>query len=168
MNDLDCPLCAGKDMDDVLMRTEVWSDDLWRLTTNRVGEVAGFSYLEPKRHISDITMLDGAEAASFGKVIADASTAIKKATGADLVYLYVFGDAVPHLHIHLAPQRDEASPLVSDMIKGNRHMVHLPSGEEIWASDRYPLQPQEMMDAAIEDIQLALSPETTPDPQGHE
>lgn len=168
MDELDCPLCAGKDMDDVLMRTEVWSDNLWRLTTNRVGEVAGFSYLEPKRHISDITMLDGEEAASFGKVIADASIAIKKATGADLVYVYVFGDAVPHLHIHLAPQRDEASPLVSDMIKGNRHMVHLPSGEEIWASDRYPLQPQEMMDAAIEDIQLALSPETTPDPQGHE
>ena len=31
------------------MRTEVWSDDLWRLTTANVSEVAGFSYLEPRR-----------------------------------------------------------------------------------------------------------------------
>jgi len=158
MNESDCPLCAGTDMDDALMRTEVWSDELWRLTTNRVGEVAGFSYLEPKRHISDITKLDGDEANGFGKAIADASTAIKDATGADLVYVYIFGDAVPHLHVHLAPQRDEASPLVSEMIKGNRHKVHLPSGEEIWASDRYPLQPQEMMHAAIEDIRASLNP----------
>jgi len=158
MNESDCPLCAGKDMDDALMRTEVWSHELWRLLTNRVGEVAGFSYLEPKRHISDITKLEGDEAATFGKVIADASTAIKDATGADLVYVYIFGDAVPHLHVHLAPRRDDASPLVSDMIKGNRHKVHLPSGEEVWASDRYPLQPQEIMHAAIEDIRASLNP----------
>jgi len=168
MNDPDCPLCAGKDMDDALMRTEVWSDDLWRLTTNRVGEVAGFSYLEPKRHISDISMLDGAEAASFGQVIATVSSAIKKATGADLVYVYVFGDAVPHLHVHLAPQRDSASPLVNDMIKGNRHKVHLPSGEEIWASDRYPLQPQEMMHAAIDDIRTSLNPGVATPPEARD
>jgi diadenosine tetraphosphate (Ap4A) HIT family hydrolase len=168
MNEVDCPLCAGRDMDEALMRTEVWSDDLWRLTTIRIGEVAGFSYLEPKRHIPDITMLNGTEAASFGSVIADASSAIKQATGADLVYVYIFGDAVPHLHVHLAPHRDEASPLVSDMIKGNRHKVHLPSGEEVWASDRYPLQPQELMHAAIDDIRASLNPGATSRPEGLE
>jgi len=168
MNESGCPLCAGRDMDEALMRVEVWSDELWRLTTILVGEVAGFSYLEPKRHISDITMLDGAEAASFGRVIAEASTAIKKATGADLVYVYVFGDSVKHLHVHLAPQRDEASPLVNDMIKGNQHKVHLPTGEEIWASDRYPLQPQEVMHAAIDDIRASLNPGATSLPDGLE
>ena len=72
-------------MDDVLMRTEVWSDDLWRLTVADVSEVAGFSYLEPRRHISDITELDGEEAATFGATIAKTSAAIKAATGADIL-----------------------------------------------------------------------------------
>jgi len=42
-------------MDHALMRTEVWSDDLWRLTASEASEVAGFSYLEPRRHIADIS-----------------------------------------------------------------------------------------------------------------
>lgn len=164
MSDPDCPLCAGEAMDAALMRTEVWSDDLWRLTTVCVGEVAGFSYLEPRRHITDIAQLDGDEAATFGGAIARASTAIKLATGADLVYVYVFGDGVPHLHVHLAPHRSSGSPLIDQMIKGALHKVMLPSGEEVWASDRYPLQSQDIMNAAISDITMTLNPESAPDP----
>ncbi|MCL1593803.1 MAG: hypothetical protein M3132_05575 [Actinomycetia bacterium] len=163
MSDSDCPLCAGKALDEALIRTEVWSDSLWRLTTVRIGEVAGFSYLEPRRHIRDITELDGEEAATFGTAIASASAAIKDATGADLVYAYIFGDAVPHLHVHLAPHRHDGSPLVNDMIKGARHQVRLPSGEEVWASDRYPLVSQDIMAAAIEDIRVQLNPGLVPD-----
>ena len=162
MQDPDCPLCAGSDMDEALMRTEVWSDDLWRLTTVRVGEVAGLSYLEPKRHIRDVTALDGDEAATFGTAIANASRAIKEATGADLVYAYIFGDAVPHLHVHLAPRRHDGSPLINEMIKGARHQVILPTGEEVWASDRYPLLPKALMDAAISDISVNLGGDPVP------
>ena len=143
-------------MDDALMRSEVWSDDLWRLTTSRVTEVAGFSYLEPKRHITDITQLNGPEAESFGRTIAAASAAIKEATGGDLVYLYVFGDAVDHLHVHMAPHRDSGSPLVSDMIKGNKSRTFLPDGSEVWASDRYPLVDPEIAKAAIADIRALM------------
>ena len=144
-------------MDDVLMRTEVWSDDLWRLTVADVSEVAGFSYLEPRRHISDITELDGEEAATFGATIAKTSAAIKAATGADLVYAYIFGDGVPHLHVHLAPHRELGSPLVGEMIKGAKHEVTLASGAEVWASDRYPLQHHDIMEAAIAGIRDRLS-----------
>lgn len=159
MSDSECPLCAGEAMDDALMRTEVWSDDLWRLTTVRVGEVAGFSYLEPRRHIADITQLNGEEAATLGEVLARVSSTIKQATGADLVYVYVFGDGVPHLHVHLAPHRHSGSPLINEMIKGARHKVVLPTGEEVWASDRYPLQPQELMDTVITDMTMVLNSE---------
>jgi diadenosine tetraphosphate (Ap4A) HIT family hydrolase len=158
MTDSDCPLCAGVDLDDDLMRTEVWSDEHWRLTTAKVSEVAGFSYLEPRRHISDITRLDGDEAATFGETIARASAAIKTATGADLVYAYIFGDNLPHLHIQLAPHREPGSPLVGEMIKGARHQVTIASGEEVWASDRYPLQDRDIMDAAIADIGAEMNP----------
>lgn len=158
MTDQDCVLCAGSEMDDALMVTEVWSDNLWRLTTVRVGEVAGYSYLSPRRHIPHITDLDGPEAASFGRVVARSASAIKEATGADLVYTYIFGAGVDHFHAHLAPHRGSASPLVDHPIKGAQHKVDLPSGEEVWASDRYPLQPQDIMIAAISDITMMLNP----------
>ncbi len=161
----DCALCAGTAMDDALMRTEVWSDDLWRLTSSKASEVAGFSYLEPRRHIPDITELGGDEAASFGPTIAAASKAIKDATGAELVYVYVFGDGVPHLHVHLAPHRSVGSPLVSDMVKGAKHKVTLASGEEVWASNRYPLVDHDLMQAAVDGIRRRLNPDPEPPEQ---
>ena len=162
----DCALCDGAAMDDALMRTEVWSDDLWRLTSAKVTEVAGFSYLQPRHHIAEITELDGPEAESFGKAVAAASAAIKEATGAELVYVYIFGDNVPHLHVHLAPHRSVGSPLVTEMIKGARHRVLLPDGTEVWASDRYPLITQDITRAAIDGIRNRLNPDSDPEPEG--
>lgn len=164
MTDQDCALCAGQAMDQALMVSEVWSDALWRLTTVRVGEIPGYSYLMPRRHIPHITDLDGPEAASFGDVISRSTTAIKESVGANLVYVYIFGGGVDHFHAHLAPHRGSGSPLIADPIKGARSKVTLPTGEEVWASDRYPLQSRELMDAAIADISVALSPGATSDP----
>ncbi|MGE0599152.1 MAG: HIT family protein [Dehalococcoidia bacterium] len=81
----------------------MWEDGLWRLTTSLVAPVAGFSYLEPKRHIPDITTLDGPEAETLGLVLARVTSALKQATNAELVYVNVFGERVAHLHFNLAP-----------------------------------------------------------------
>jgi diadenosine tetraphosphate (Ap4A) HIT family hydrolase len=62
-----------------------------------------FSYLEPRRHISDGTALDGPEAANFGPVLARCARVRKEVTGAEPVYLYVFGGSVRHLQVHPAP-----------------------------------------------------------------
>jgi diadenosine tetraphosphate (Ap4A) HIT family hydrolase len=56
-----------------------------------------------KRHIAHITDLDGPEAVTFGPVIARCTNALKEATRCEVVYVYVFGDSIPHLHVHLAP-----------------------------------------------------------------
>ena len=157
MSDSDCILCAGSAMDDALMVEEVWSDDLWRLTTVAVGELAGYSYLAPLRHIAHITDLDGDEATTFGPTVAAASSAIQEETGAELVYVYVFGGGLDHFHAHLAPHREPGSPLVDDPIKGAKHRQLLPDGREVWVSDRYPLQPQDVMTAAIAGIRRRLS-----------
>ena len=157
----DCALCLGAETDAALFREEVWRDDLWRLTTAKLGEVAGFSYLEPHRHIPSIADLDGEEAATLGPVMARATAAIREATGVDLVYVYVFGDGIPHLHLHLAPHREEG-PLSNHMIKGNQHRTVLPSGEEIWVSDRYPLLPHEVMNAAITAIAARMREDGSP------
>ncbi len=80
--------------------------------------VEGFCYLEPKRHIPYITDLDGREATEFGSIMALVTNAIKNATGAKLVYVYIFGDHIPHLHVHLAPHR-EGDVFVDDVIKSD-------------------------------------------------
>ncbi|MDQ3646009.1 MAG: HIT family protein [Actinomycetota bacterium] len=137
----DCILCRGADADPELGRVEVWEDELWRLSTSIASEVAGFSYLEPKRHISHITDLDGDEAATFGSVVAMTTRALKDATGAEVVYVYVFGEGVPHLHLHLAPHR-EGDPLNSQMIKGELTEEKQPSGVTFVYSKDYPPLPE--------------------------
>lgn len=102
----DCLLCRVDEADAVFDRRRVWQDDLWRLSVVLRGAVVGFAHLEPRRHIPFVTDLDGPEAASLGAVLARVTTALREATGADKVYVYVFGDRVPHLHFNLAPHHD--------------------------------------------------------------
>src|SRR5204863_7509745 len=102
----DCLLCRGPDGDDELHRVQVWEDGLWRLTVSLEAEVPGFAYLEPKRHIPHVTELDGEEAATLGAILSRTTTALKEAVKAELVYVFVFGGGIPHLHLNLAPHRE--------------------------------------------------------------
>lgn len=111
----ECAICNGK-ADEMFKRIEVWSNDRWRVTMSTYKEVKGFCYLEPKRHIQYITELDGKEASEFGSQLALLSSAVKSATGAKLVYVYIYGDHVPHLHVHLAPHKD-GDIFVDDVIR---------------------------------------------------
>jgi diadenosine tetraphosphate (Ap4A) HIT family hydrolase len=126
MNADPCILCRGAAGDEELERIEVWQDAHWRLTVSLSSEVAGFAYLEPKRHIRYLHELDGAEAASFGPTLARSMQALKAATGAELVYVYVFGDGIPHLHVHLAPHRS-GDALNEQMIRGEIIEEKLPT-----------------------------------------
>jgi diadenosine tetraphosphate (Ap4A) HIT family hydrolase len=134
-----CVLCRGIEGDPELGRTQVWEDDLWRLTTSihPSETVRGFSFLEPKRHIIDITALDGEEAGTFGTVIRRVSAALKDATSAELVYVYVFGGHVDHLHLHLAPHT-KGDSLNDSMIRGEFVEEPLPSGAVAIVSKDFP------------------------------
>lgn len=100
-----CLLCNWSEADQYFKRIQVWENDLWRVTTSLVAPVPGFSYLEPKRHIPYITDLDGAEAATLGHILAMVTRTLREVTSAQLVYVNVFGERVPHLHFNLAPHR---------------------------------------------------------------
>jgi diadenosine tetraphosphate (Ap4A) HIT family hydrolase len=112
---IDCSICNGK-ADEEFNRVEVWSDEIWRLTMSNYKAVRGFCYLEPRRHVPYITDLQGREAAEFGSIISRVARAIKSATGAKLVYVYIYGDHIPHLHVHLAPHVD-GDIFADDVIK---------------------------------------------------
>ena len=99
----DCLLCDPAAADAFFQRVLVWQDNLWRLSCVTRGPIPGFAHLEPRRHIPFITELDGPEAATLGDVLARLTRVLRGATGADKVYVYIFGDHTPHLHFNLAP-----------------------------------------------------------------
>jgi diadenosine tetraphosphate (Ap4A) HIT family hydrolase len=146
---VDCAICAGPDGDKELDRVEVWRDDLWRLSMSRHGSTLGFAYLEPIRHIPYLADLDGPEATSFGPAVARASAALREASGAALVYAYVFGGGIPHLHVHLAPAAPEGV-LNTTLINGPVEERKLPSGATEIISLDHPELPEAEMAAVIE------------------
>ena len=152
----DCPLCRGSAGDAELYRVQVWEDAHWRLTTSIFREVPGLSYLEPKRHIPYITDLDGEEARTFGEVMARVSRALCDATGAALVYVYVFGGSIPHLHVHLAPHQ-EGDALSSQIVRGEFTETRLPSGATLIQSKDFPPLPEEELRAVAKRVRALLA-----------
>jgi len=153
--DPECVLCDPVRAERELMRSTVWEDEIWRLSTTLFGAVPGFSYLEPKRHVPHITDLAGAEAVTFGPTIARATTALKEATGAGLVYVYVFGGGVPHLHVHLAPHRD-GDALNSAVLRGELVAEKQPNGTTIVRSIDFPPRPAAELLAIAEAVRDRL------------
>lgn len=152
----DCVLCRGVDGDRELDRVEVWRDELWRLAVSLGSEVPGFGYLEPLRHIPHVTDLDGPEAATFGVVLARTTSALKEATGAELVYIYVFGGGVPHLHVHLAPHR-AGDALNTQLIRGEVVEEQLPSGAGRITSLEFPAIPEPELRAVADRVRSLLA-----------
>lgn len=142
----DCVICRRAAGDVEFERLQVWEDLYWRLTVSLSSEVAGFAYLEPKRHIPHITDLDGPEARTFGEVLARTSRILREETGAEVVYVYVFGDGIPHLHGHLAPHRANDA-LSSQMIRGEVQEEKLPTGITRLVSREFPPLPTEELRA---------------------
>ena len=151
----ECVLCRGMAGDAELERIQVWEDARWRLTVSLEAEVPGFSYLEPKRHIPHITDLDGEEARTFGTVLARVTSVLRDETGTELVYVYIFGGGVPHLHVHLAPHRPDDA-LNTQMIRGQVIKEELPSGAGRHVSKEFPPLPEEEQRAVARRVQQRL------------
>jgi diadenosine tetraphosphate (Ap4A) HIT family hydrolase len=151
-----CIICRKSEGDPELGRVQVWEDDLWRLTTALEGPALGFTYLEPKRHVPHITDLVGEEARTFGEVLARASRALRSATSAEVVYVYVFGTGVAHLHVHLAPHR-RGDVYNDQMLRGEVDQRHLPSGATSMASKDFPDLPAAEHEAARDRIRKEMA-----------
>ncbi len=101
-------------------------------------EIPGFSYLEPKKHVPHVTDLDGEEARTLGIVLARSTRAIQRATGAELVFIYVFGARIPHVHFHLAPHR-RGDPLNTEILSREAPLVPEPELRELASRIRQSL-----------------------------
>lgn len=140
-NKSECVICRGVAGDAELLRIQVWEDPLWRLTVSLDAEILAFAYLEPRRHIPHITDLDGEEARTFGEVLARVSRVLREETGAELVYIYIFGGGVPHLHVHFAPHHTDDA-LNTQIIRGEFIEEKLESGATRYISKEFPPLPE--------------------------
>ncbi|MGH2818168.1 MAG: HIT family protein [Actinomycetota bacterium] len=152
----ECALCRGAEADHELGRVQVWEDDLWRLTMSLDSYTPAFCYLEPKRHIAYITDLDGDEARTFGAVMARVTSVLKEITQAEVVYVYIFGGGIPHLHVHLAPHR-EGDALADTMIRGEVEEEKLPSGATSLISKEFAPVPRDELEALASRARQLLS-----------
>jgi diadenosine tetraphosphate (Ap4A) HIT family hydrolase len=155
-----CSICRGELDDHYFDRIEVWQDDLWRLTVSLSSEVPGFAYLEPKRHVPYITDLDGVEAASFGPVLARCTRILREVTRAEVVYAYIFGDSIPHLHVHLAPHR-KGDGLNDQFIRGEVVEEKLPNGAIRVISNKFPPLPRLMLETVANQVRERLNSESS-------
>lgn len=156
MNETKCLLCSGDEADRQFGRIPVWEDYLWRLSLSGRGYIPGFGYLEPRRHVPHITDLDGDEAATFGPVLARVTAALKEAARAELVYVYIFGGGIPHLHVHLGPHR-EGDALSQAIIRGEVAMEPHPSGAGRIVSREFEEAPADELAAVAERARRLLA-----------
>jgi len=98
------PLVPGGPVaeDDLVLVSHIAAPDALR----REGGAAylGQLLVEPLRHAPGLADLTDAEARAVGLWCARASRALRDVSGAEHVYAAVFGDGVPHLHVHLLPR----------------------------------------------------------------
>jgi len=65
------------------------------------GPVPGWLVVAPRRHVEQLDELAPDEARELGPLLKDASAALRQAAGGEKIYLAVFAEQLPHLHVHL-------------------------------------------------------------------
>lgn len=111
----ECDICNGN-ADSIFNRKVIWSNQRWKLSLSRYQAVKGFSYLEPVKHIESIDKLDEELSKEFGYLLVKFTKVLREVLGVKLVYVYIFGDHISHLHAHLAPHL-EGDYLYGDIVK---------------------------------------------------
>lgn len=61
----------------------------------------GYLMVESNRHVPGMADLSDEEAQAAGLLVTRLSRALKAIEGAEHVYVFVLGNAIPHLHIHV-------------------------------------------------------------------
>ena len=88
--------------------------------------------------------------------MARASAALREASGAPLVYAYVFGGGIPHLHVHLVANAPEGV-VNTNILTGELVERKLPSGATEVTSKDHPDLPESEITAINERVRELLA-----------
>ncbi len=102
-----CPTCYDLAHDGALFgnREAIFEDDLFKVVLERYPRMKGHAVVIYKPHHADISDLSADEVAQVFQVSARVVQAIKRALGAEKVYLATMCDGEPsHFHLQLFPR----------------------------------------------------------------
>ena len=103
-----CFICDKQALGDAAEGGVLYQDDLVYVghihTMGSPSVYRGYLMVETKRHVAGLGELTDEEAAAVGQLVNRASRALRDALGADHVFAFVYGTAVHHLHVHVAPR----------------------------------------------------------------
>jgi len=95
------PIAGGPIYEDELIYAHHFHTDEWPA-------YLGHLLVETKRHTPDFAALTVSESQAIGLLIAHLSKALKVCVGAEKIYVTFYGEATPHLHIHLTARYPNA------------------------------------------------------------
>jgi diadenosine tetraphosphate (Ap4A) HIT family hydrolase len=72
-----------------------------QLWGNETKHYLGHIFVEPKRHVPQLSDLTKAESETIGYYISMLARALKKVLRVAHVYSFVIGDHIPHVHVHV-------------------------------------------------------------------
>lgn len=101
----ECIICRKHASGDAMGPGVIYENELVFASHAPAGEGAsaylGYVFVETKRHVKGLGELADDEAAAIGLLVNAVSAALRETESAEHVYSYVYGDGVPHLHVHL-------------------------------------------------------------------
>jgi diadenosine tetraphosphate (Ap4A) HIT family hydrolase len=127
--DPDCYSCRNDPRAaDLPPRERIAFDEHWRVAHATGTALPGWLVLVPRRHVTAIAELTGAEAAGLGAWQVRLSRALHAVTGCEKTYVAQFAEAAGfgHVHFHIVPR----SPDLPSELRGPRVFQALGRGEE--------------------------------------
>lgn len=103
-----CFVCEKHQLGDAAEGGVLFADDLIYVghvhTLRGPTAYRGHLVVEPRRHVAGLGDLDASEASALGQASSQMAHLLEIAQGAEHVYMYVAGDGMAHLHVHLVPR----------------------------------------------------------------
>jgi len=90
----------------------IYVDGLWRVAHAFDSSLRGWLVVVPRRHVTSIADLTGAEAAALGPLLRRVSLALRDVVRCAKTYVIQFGEAdgFAHLHFHVVPRMPDLPP----------------------------------------------------------
>jgi len=93
---MECPLCK-KENEDI-----IFENDLFRVVL--IDEIPGYIRIITQKHIKEFSELNDKEAVKIMHAVKKIEKKIIETLNPDKINIALFGNMVPHLHIHIIPR----------------------------------------------------------------
>jgi len=106
MTTVECYSCAQSNSQDLPIRENILCEGGWRVAHSFNSSLPGWLVIVPLRHISSPDEMTAEEAEALGRLIRNASVALKRTTSCEKTYVMMFAEAegFSHVHFHLVPR----------------------------------------------------------------